>query len=209
MVRALLFDIDGTLVDSSAVVERTWRQVASEFDADPAPILRNCHGRRDIEVVQEFFPPEAGQRVLARISELEAKALDGIVAIRGAAQLLAALNDLQWAAVTSGPRALMQARLQAAGLPVPGVLIAAEDVRRGKPDPEGFLLAAAVLEVPAASCVVIEDSPAGVTAGKAAGAVVIGITTTHAAAALHAADRIVTDLFEAAHAIYGDLAGNR
>ena len=94
-MRALLFDIDGTLVDSSAVVERTWRQVASEFDTDPAPILRNCHGRRDIEVVQEFFPPEARQRVLARISELEAKALDGIVAIRGAAQLLAALNDLQ------------------------------------------------------------------------------------------------------------------
>jgi sugar-phosphatase len=208
-VRALLFDIDGTLVDSSTVVEGTWRQVASEFDADPVPILQNCHGRRDIEVVQEFFPLEVRKRVLARISELEGKALDGIVAVRGAAQLLAALNDLQWAAVTSGPRALMQARLQAAGLPVPAVLIAAEDVRRGKPDPEGFLLAATALEVPAESCVVIEDSPAGVAAGKAAGAVVIGITTTHATEALRAADRIVTDLFEAAHAIYGDLAEKR
>lgn len=205
-MRALLFDIDGTLVDSSAVVERTWRQVASEFDADPAPILRNCHGRRDIEVVPEFFSPEVTQRVLARISELEAKMLDGIVAIRGAPQLLAALNDMQWAAVTSGPRALMQARLRTAGLPVPEVLIAAEDVRCGKPDPEGFLLAAAALEVPAASCVVVEDSPAGVAAGKAAGAVVIGITTTHAAETLLAADLIAADLFEVAHAICGDLA---
>jgi sugar-phosphatase len=208
-VRALLFDIDGTLVDSSAVVEGTWRQVASEFDADPVPILRNCHGRRDIEVVQEFFSPEVRKRVRARISELETKALDGIVAVRGAAQLLAALNGLPWAAVTSGPRALMKARLQAAALPVPAVLIAAEDVRRGKPDPEGFLLAATALEVPAGSCVVVEDSPAGVAAGKAAGAVVIGITTTHAAETLRAADRIVTDLFEAAHAIYGDHAEKR
>jgi mannitol-1-/sugar-/sorbitol-6-phosphatase len=200
-MQAFLFDIDGTLVDSSAVVERTWRQVASEFRADPAAILGSCHGRRDTEVVREFFPPEVTDRVLNRIAALEAGAVDGIVAVRGAPQLLGTLDPGQWAAVTSGSRALMQARLQAAGLPVPGVLIAAEDVRCGKPDPAGFLMAASALGVPPADCAVVEDSPAGIAAGRAAGAVVIGVTTTHSAEALSGADLVVTDLVELAHAM--------
>jgi sugar-phosphatase len=200
-MQAFLFDIDGTLVDSSAVVERTWRQVASEYWADPAAILRNCHGRRDTDVVTEFFPPEVTGRVLDRIAALEAGAVDGIVAVRGASHLLGALDPRHWAAVTSGSRSLMQARLQAAGLPVPEVLIAAEDVLCGKPDPAGFLLAASALGVSPADCAVVEDSPAGIAAGRAAGAMVIGVTATHPVEALSGADLVITDLAELAHAI--------
>jgi sugar-phosphatase len=166
-----------------------------------AVILRSCHGRRDTEVVTGFFPPEVTGRVLNRIAALEAGAVDGIVAVRGASRLLAALDPGQWAAVTSGSRALMQARLQAAGLPVPEILIAAEDVRCGKPDPAGFLMAASALGVPPAACAVVEDSPAGIAAGRAAGAMVIGVTTTHPAKALSDADLVVTDLVELAHAM--------
>ena len=122
--------------------------------------------------------------------------MNGAVPVRGARQLLATLDDGQWAAVTSGPRPLMAARLRAAGLPVPPVLITADDVHFGKPHPEGFLLAAKALGVPPTSCVVVEDSPAGVAAGKAAGALVVALTTTHSADVLTAADIVVSDLSE-------------
>src|SRR5207244_3425106 len=117
-----------------------------------------------------------------RIEELELADLDAVAALPGARDLLAALPAGRWAAVTSGGRDLMSARLRAAGLPEPDVLVAAEDVRDGKPDPGGYLLAARRLGVRADGCVVVEDSPAGVAAGRAAGARVVAVTTTHAAA---------------------------
>jgi sugar-phosphatase len=200
-MQAFLFDIDGTLVDSSAAVERVWRQVAHEFSADATAILRNCHGRRDTDVADEFFAPEVKEAVLERVSSLDTEAVADVVPIPGARQLLATLDEGQWAAVTSGPRPLMTARLQAAGLPVPAVLVTAHDVQFGKPHPEGFLLAARALGVPPASCVVVEDSPAGVAAGKAAGAFVVGVTTTHPAGALAAADVVVNDLSELPRAV--------
>ncbi len=195
-MRAFLFDIDGTLVDSSVTIERVWRQVAREFGVDEAGILRNCHGRRDIDVAQEFFKPESQDAVLARVNALDTTFVNGAVAVRGAQQLLATLDHRLWAAVTSGPRPLMSARLQSAGLPVPRVLITGDDVHYGKPHPEGFLLGARALGIPPTSCVVVEDSPPGVAAGKAAGALVVALTTTHSADALTAADIIVSDLSE-------------
>ena len=195
-MRAFLFDIDGTLVDSSVSIERVWRQVAHEFGVDEAEILQNCHGRRDVDVAQDFFKPEVIEAVLARVNALDTECVNGAVPVRGAQQLLATLDDGQWAAVTSGPRPLMAARLRAAGLPVPPVLITADDVHFGKPHPEGFLLAAKALGVPPTSCVVVEDSPAGVAAGKAAGALVVALTTTHSADVLTAADIVVSDLSE-------------
>ncbi len=193
-VRALLCDIDGTLVDSSASVERVWRQVAGEFGADGAEIVRVCHGRRDVDLVGDFFTPEVTEAVLARVSALDDETAAEALPAPGARELLARLDDGQWAAVTSGPRPLMTARLRAAGLPVPAVLITADDVRNGKPHPEGFLLAAHALGAAPTNCVVLEDSPAGVAAGKAAGALVVAVTTTHSAELLAGADLVVGSL---------------
>ena len=143
-MRAFLFDIDGTLVDSSVSIERVWRQVAREFGVDEAEILQNCHGRRDVDVAEDFFKPEVIEAVLARVNALDTECVNGAVPVRGARQLLATLDDGQWAAVTSGPWPLMAAWLQAAGLPVPQVLITAEDVHFGKPHPEGSVAAEAL-----------------------------------------------------------------
>ncbi len=194
LTRAFLFDIDGTLVDSAAAIERAWREVAGEFGVSADAVLRACHGRRDVEVVDEFFEPGVRSRVLGRIAALDLGSVAAASAVPGASGVLGGLDDGQWAAVTSGPRGLMTARLRAAGLPVPRVMVTAEDVVNGKPDPEGFLLAARTLGHPPAHCVVVEDSPAGVAAGRAAGATVVGITTTHRAADLVHADLVVEDL---------------
>ena len=191
-----LFDIDGTLVDSSVAIEEVWRQVAREFGGDETEILRNCHGRRDIDMAEEFFAPEDREAVLARVTLLDMEFVNGTVSVPGAQQVLATLDDNRWAAVTSGPRPLMAARLRAAGLPIPRVLITGDDVQIGKPHPEGFLLAARALGVPPTSCVVVEDSPAGVAAGKAAGALVIALTTTHRPDVLTEADIVLGDLTE-------------
>jgi sugar-phosphatase len=193
-MRTYLFDIDGTLVDSAAVVERVWRQVAREFGADETAILGNSHGRVDADVAADFFRPDQAGAVLARVSALDLASAAGVAATPGAAEALAQLGPDQWAAVTSGGQRLMSARLRAAGLPVPRVLISADDVRRGKPDPEGYLAAAAAVGAAPASCVVVEDSPAGVAAGKAAGALVVAVTTTHAPAALSDADIVIGGL---------------
>ena len=197
-----LFDIDGTLVDSSAAVERAWRRVSQEFGVDTDAVLAACHGRRSVDTVREFFPPADQPAAQKRIDELELADRD-VAACRGAADLLASLDGQPWAAVTSGPRPLMTARLAAAGLAVPRVLVTAEDVRRGKPAPDGYLLAARELAVSPTSCVVVEDSPAGVAAGQAAGALVAAVTTTHPAAALSAADLVVAGLPEVAEAVGG------
>jgi mannitol-1-/sugar-/sorbitol-6-phosphatase len=195
-VQTFLFDIDGTLVDSTACVERVWRELAGEYGADADQVLRHCHGRRDVDVVAEFFAPAVSATVLARITPLEMELTGSVVPVLGASEVLRALAPGRWAAVTSGPRLLMQQRLLAAGLPVPSVMVTSEDVRAGKPDPEGFKKAAAALGVPTSKCIVFEDSPAGVAAGKAAGAFVVALTTTHSPDALAAADRIVPNLFE-------------
>src|ERR1700683_2631332 len=195
-MRKFLFDIDGTLVDSSAVVERVWREVAAEFGADAEAILANCHGRLDTDVVGEFFRPEVAAGALRLVNSLESAALDGVVAMDGARELLAALAPDDWAAVTSGPRLLMSGRLRGAGLPVPEVFVPEYDVRAGKPDPQGFLMAARALGVPPESCVVVEDSPAGVAAGKAAGAFVVAVTSTHQRDALTRADAVIGGLPE-------------
>jgi sugar-phosphatase len=175
-------------------VEGVWRAVADEFGAEVDALLRVCHGRRSEDLVREFFAAPTHAAVVARIDEMEGARADEVTAIDGAAELIAAWGPRPWAAVTSGPRALMAARLAVAGLPVPAVLIGADDVERGKPDPEGYLAAARALGVDPAHCLVVEDAPAGIAAAKAAGARVVAVTTTHAATDLAGADEVVTSL---------------
>jgi sugar-phosphatase len=193
-VQAVLFDVDGTLVDSTAAVERTWRTWAARHDIEASTVLRICHGRRTEDTVAQFVAEELRAGAVAEVEDLDLHDLVDVVALPGARDLLPRLASDRWAAVTSGSRALMAARLGAAGLPVPQVLVAAEDVRHGKPDPEGYLKAAAELGRDIRECLVIEDAPAGVEAALAAGARVLGVATSHSAADLDGADFVVADL---------------
>ncbi|MEM6107097.1 HAD-IA family hydrolase [Mycobacterium sp. 050272] len=193
--KRVLFDIDGTLVDSTATVERSWGTWADEYGVDYDEVLKVCHGRRTEDTVAQFVAPAQRAAATARLLALQESAdLDGVLALPGAHRLLDALPPGHWAAVTSGPRSLMAARLAAARLPAPMLLIGAEDVSFGKPDPESYLKAAAALGFEARECLVVEDAPAGVGAGRAAGAQVLAVTTTHHAAELVDADVVVTDL---------------
>lgn len=188
-VDAVLFDMDGTLVDSTAVVVRLWRQWAARHGVDPEAVLAVSHGRRGDDVVAEFAP--VGTDVPAEVAWLAARELtdqDGIVRVPGAAELLEALTLERVAVVTSATRELAALRMSAAGLPVPPVLVGADEVTRGKPDPEGYREAARRLGVEVARCLVVEDAPAGLEAGRASGARVIAVATTLRPEALEAWD---------------------
>ena len=173
---AVLFDMDGTLVDSRLVVERIWRDWATLHNLDISAILAVSHGRRTIDPVKLFARP--GMDCAAEAAALEAKEVAdtrGIVGVGGAVDLLSRLGRDKWAVVTSASRALATRRMAAAGLPLPSVLIAAEDVVRGKPDPEGYQKAAMAMNVAISDCLVFEDAPAGIEAGKGAGCDVVAI----------------------------------
>lgn len=176
---ALVFDLDGVLVDSTALVEHQWRRWATSRGLRPEPFLRVCHGRRALETIQLAAPQlDAAAEVAALIPGDDA-AVGSVTALPGAIRLVTALPPGGWAVATSGSRLGATARLEQAGLPIPGVLICSEDVERGKPSPEAYLLAAAGLGVAPEHCLVLEDAPAGIQAARAAGMSVVGITTTH------------------------------
>jgi sugar-phosphatase len=190
---AVLFDADGTLIDSIPAVERAWRIWSAEYGFDADAVLASAHGRPSATTIGELVPGEGFQAALDRLDDLEVTDTQGVRAYANSAALLETLSDagLPWAVVTSGNLALVTARLKAADLPTPQVLVTADSVTNGKPDPEAYLLAARQLGVNPAECVVIEDAPAGVRAGKAAGAKVIAVTTSHGADELGAADVVV------------------
>lgn len=191
-VDAILFDIDGTLVDSTAVVDRASKTWATRHGID-LDELQRCHGWRTEDMVARLLPVDERASAIAELEELELADLD-VIALPSASTLLRDLPADRWAAVTSGTLTLMRARLTAAGLPTPAVLIAAEDVSAGKPDPEGYLKAAAGLGYGIARCLVVEDAPAGVQAGLAAGAHVLAVATNRPAADLTTADIVIPDL---------------
>lgn len=193
-VDAILFDIDGTLVDSTGTVERTWRLWAAQRGLPADDILAVCHGRRTEDTVAEFLPAAERPAAVAELERLEIGDLDQVVALPAALELLSALSADRWAAVTSGSGSLMRARLGAAGLPVPRVLVAAEDVDAGKPDPQGYRMAAEGLGVDVTRCLVVEDAPAGLAAGHAAGASVLAVATSHPVDELRRAHAVVADL---------------
>jgi sugar-phosphatase len=178
---AVLFDLDGTLVDSTASVLRSWRRIAAMLGRDGEDLVGDRHGVPGRQVLR-LVEPDLGEE---RIRELDQALVEGeiadtgdVTATKGALALLEAIPDGRWAIATSAPRRLALARLAAAGLPVPAVLVTADDVRRGKPDPAPFLLAAEHLGRPAPRCLVIEDAPAGIAAARAAGCPVLGVLTT-------------------------------
>ncbi|GGV47115.1 phosphatase [Streptomyces longisporoflavus] len=191
---ALLFDNDGTLISSMESVYRCWRRLAQEYGITAEEFEQvELHGRPAAEIIADMLPAERVAGAVARIEELEVSDVaGGVVLLPGTLELLTSLPPGRWAVVTSAGRRLAEARLAEVGID-PQMLISADDITRGKPDPEPFLLAAAKLGVDPARCVVFEDAPAGLTAGRAAGMTTVALATTHTAGELFA-DVVVKDL---------------
>ncbi|GAA1728396.1 HAD-IA family hydrolase [Microbacterium paludicola] len=192
--RAVLLDMDGTLVDSTAVVERLWLEWTEKQGLDPDAVLALVHGRQATNSMAVLLPDRPVEINLAESREMlarETAETDGVVEIPGAAALLRALKDAPHALVTSADLGLARARMTAAGLDVPEIAVTADDVRASKPHPEGFLRAAEILGITPADCVVFEDSHAGIQAARAAGMRVIGVG---AAAVAHDPTHAVADL---------------
>ncbi|MGA5502365.1 HAD family hydrolase [Streptomyces umbrinus] len=191
---ALLFDNDGTLVSSLESVYRCWTRWAEEYGITAEEFARvELHGRPAAEIAADLLPADRVPEAVVRIEQLEVEDVEGGVhLLPGTRALLDSVPADRWAVVTSATRRLAEARLDEAGIR-PKTLIAADDITRGKPDPEPFLLAARRLGVDPARCVVFEDAPAGLQAGRSAGMTTVALTTTHQADELHA-DVVVGDL---------------
>lgn len=190
---AILFDMDGVLVDSTAAVAGTWGRWARAHSLDPQRVIDGAHGRRTIETVRAFAPHLNAEEEAGRIENTEAMELNTVTVIPGAVALLRSLPVTQWGVVTSATRPMAEIRLRDAGFPVPGVLVTADDVVRGKPHPEPYLKGAAGLGIAPELCVVFEDSPAGISAATAAGIRVIGLLTTYPAEELEQAVAVIED----------------
>jgi mannitol-1-/sugar-/sorbitol-6-phosphatase len=204
--RALLLDMDGTLVNSDAVVERIWHRWAERHGLDGAEVMKVVHGRQGHASMALLLPGRPKERNLednARMLAEETVDMDGVVGIPGAPEFLAALVDhgLPHALVTSADVALSTARMRAAGLALPAVRVTAESVGASKPDPEGFLKGAAELGVAPEDCVVFEDSGAGIAAGRSAGMRVVGVGPR---AGVHGPDALVRDLTQVRVEALGD-----
>jgi sugar-phosphatase len=192
--KAILFDMDGVLMDSTPSVERVWRAWAAKHGLDPEQVARLAHGRRSIETIRQVTPNLDAEKENVIVEHMEINDKEGVTALPGAADLLSRLPPGRFAIVTSATRPLAVARLGYAGIPVPRHVITANDVIHGKPSPEPFLKGAALLGFAPEDCLVFEDSPAGISSARAAGMKAIALQTTYPADQLQAADAIIGSL---------------
>jgi len=188
-----LFDLDGVLVDSRAVVERTCRRWAERHGLDPETVLRIAHGRRTRDTVNAVAPHLDLEREVAWLDNTELADVEGLTEVPGIRQFLATLPAGSWAVVTSCGPALARLRLTAVGLPIPEIVVTSDDVSLGKPAPDGYRLGARRLGHDAAACLVFEDAPPGIAAARAAGARVIALSTTQPDADFTGAEAILPD----------------
>ncbi len=188
---AILFDLDGVLVDSAPVIERHWQRWGNHHGVELARIMALAHGRPSVEVMAAVAPHLDAVEEARLMEAAAAVDEDGLTIFDAARSLLAGLPDGRWAVVTSGNNVTATTRLRLGRFPTPPVLVTADDVAHGKPHPEPYLQAAARLGVEPAGCVVVEDAPAGIEAGRAAGMRVLAVATTHAPEQLSAADAVL------------------
>jgi sugar-phosphatase len=183
---AILFDLDGVLVDSTRSVSRQYRLWAQKANLDPRIVENIPHGVRAIDVVRQLAPHLDAEAEVERLEKMEAEDQEGVVVMPGATELLASIPGNRWCVVTSGTRYLATCRLRHANLPIPRVMVSADDVSKGKPDPEPYLTGARLLGMNSTDCLVIEDAPAGIQAAHAGKMKVIAISSTYPASALEA-----------------------
>jgi len=194
LAQALLFDLDGVLVDSTAGVTRVWREWGARRALDPDETARTAHGRRAIDTVRLLAPELDAERELENLERWEIAESHDVIAFAGAARLLEQLPEGRWAIVTSGTRALASHRLRTAGLRVPERMITGTEIARGKPHPEPFLRGAELLGCEPAACVAVEDAPNGIASALAAGMRVLAVPTTYPQAELAAATALLPTL---------------
>jgi sugar-phosphatase len=175
---AVLFDMDGVLVDSTPAVARVWTTWALEHGLIPDEVVRQAHGRPSLATIIELLPHGDHAAENNEVERREIEDLSDVIALPGALSLLQSIPEHRWAVVTSATRALAEVRLRAAGLPVPKHLVTASDLQRGKPYPDPYLKGSEILQIPPTECLVAEDAPSGVRAGKAAGARLLALRTT-------------------------------
>lgn len=192
--QAVLFDLDGVLVDSTPAVARVWTRWAVAHGIDPQRAIAHAHGRRSIETVRALAPELNAEEENLRVEQMEIEDKEGVTALPGAALLLTTLPQNRFAIVTSATRALAKARVGYAGLPLPKHLVSADDVLDGKPSPEPYLKGAALLGFAPQDCIVVEDAPAGISSARTAGMQVIAIPTTYPASELARATVIAPSL---------------
>jgi len=191
---AILFDLDGVLVDSTRSVDRQWRKWAQENNLNPDDVVRAAHGRRTIETVRQVAPHLDADAEKRKIERREVDDTEGVVVMPGAADLLRSIPEGRWCVVTSGTRMLATGRLRLGNLPMPPVFVSADDVTKGKPDPEPYLKGAELLGTKPKECLVIEDAPAGVRAAHAGGMKVIALASTFPESELTEADAVIRSL---------------
>jgi len=203
---AVLFDLDGVLIDSTSCIVRHWTAWATRHGLDASAVLKVAHGLRTVETMRLVAPHLDVEVEAERYTAGELADTEGVVVVEGALYLLGALPSAAWAVVTSGSAELATARMRRVGLPIPATLVTADDVQRGKPAPDPYLLGAARLGMSVEQCVVVEDAPAGIDAACAAGMRVIGVAATHSREALHRST-VVVDRLSALGIVVNDGAG--